>query len=172
MEEKAQVFNDTSHIEAQFVEIKEHAWKKDKLPKDCKYTIVDERYFQAMKCMYEKYRMKLVHRGEAEKEVDMLRLRYRTDKMIEEKRVAGSRADSDRRMRASQSEAKLIKEDLSLREIYRTLFFELMPKLIPPPSAEKMFKSIVVKMWSCGSLANTPENIEAIRKIIMEEENA
>lgn len=80
--------------------------------------------------------------------------------------------DHERRMRASQAETKLNTQELTLREIYRTLFFELMPKLIPPQSAEKMFKSIGVKMWSCGSLANTPENIEAIRKIIMEEENA
>ena len=82
------------------------------------------------------------------------------------------REDHERRMRASQTEAKLIKEDLSLKEIYRTLFFELLPKVIPAQSAEKIFQSIGVKMWSLGGLENTPENIEAIRKIIMEEENA
>ena len=91
--QEAQVFNDVSHLEEQFVEIKEHAWKKERLPRDCKFTIVDERYFQAMKGMYEKYRMRLVHKDDAEKEVDMLRLRYITDKTIEEKRVAEAKKD-------------------------------------------------------------------------------
>lgn len=76
--------------------------------------------------------------------------------------------DHKRRMRASQAEAKLNTQELTLKEIYKTLFFELLPRVIPPQSAEKMFKNIGVKMWSCGSLENTPENIEIIRKIIME----
>ena len=77
--------------------------------------------------------------------------------------------DHERRMRASQAEARLIKEDLSLKEIYRILFFDLLPKVIPPQSAEKIFQSVGVKMWACGSLESTPENVKVIRKIIMED---
>ena len=150
MEEKAQVFNDTSHLEEQFVEIKEHAWKKDRLPKDWKYTIVDERYFHAMKCMYERYRMRLVQKDEAEKEVDMLRLRYITDKAIEEKRAAEGKADSDRRMRASQVQARLIKEgrQMSCKEIFEAVFCELIPLLTDEVSGRHIREGAGLKLWT------------------------
>ena len=149
MEDKAQVFNDVNHLEEQFVEIKEHAWKKDKLPKEWKYTIVDERYFQCMKCIYEKYKMRLIHKSDAEKEVDMLRLRYITDKALEKKRVDESRRDSDRRMRAGQAQAKLIKgQEMTCREIFEAVFCELIPLLTDDVTGKLIRENAGFKLWT------------------------
>lgn len=149
MENKAQVFNDVSHLEAQFQEIKEHAWKKEKLPREWKFTIVDERYFQTMKAMYEKYRLRLVRKADAEKEVDMLRLRYITDKTLEEKRADESKIDSDRRMRAGQAQARLIKgQDMTCREIFEAVFCELIPLLTDDVTGKLIRENAGFKLWT------------------------
>ena len=165
MEEKAQVFNDVSHLEKQFVEIKEHAWKKEKLPREYKFTIVDERYFQCMKAMYEKYRLRIVNRQEAEKEVDMLRLRYITDKNIEEKRAADSKVDLERHKRASRVQAKLLKEgkSMSCKEIFEAVFCELIPLLTDEVTGRCIREGAGLKLWTgVGDLSE--EEIEEIMK--------
>ena len=150
MEDKAQVFNDVSHLEQQFIEIKEHAWKKDKLPKEWKYTIVDERYFQCMKAMYEKYKMRLVHKNDAEKEVDMLRLRYITDKTIEEKRAADGKLDLERHKRASRVQARLVKDgaEMSCKEIFTAVFCELIPLLTDEVTGRHIREGAGLKLWT------------------------
>lgn len=165
MEEKAQVFNDVSHLEAQFLEIKEHAWRKDKLPKEWKYTIVDERYFQCMKAMYEKYRMRLVHKSDAEKEVDMLRLRYITDKTIEEKRAAESKADLERRKRASRAQARLLKDgaEMSQKEIFIAVFCELIPLLTDEVTGKRIREGAGLKLWTGVSDLSEDEVKEIMR---------
>lgn len=173
---KAPVFKDTEHLEAQFQEIKEHAWKKDKLPRDWKFTIVDERYFQTMKAMYEKYRMRLVHKADAEKEVDMLRLRYITDKTLEEKRIDEAKKDSDRRMRASQVQARLIKEggNMSCREIFEAVFCELIPLLTNDIDGRLIREGAGFKLWTGVSGLSEEEIREIIKanKFEKEGENA
>lgn len=150
MEDKAQVFNDVNHLEEQFEEIKEHAWKKDKLPKEWKFTIVDERYFQCMKSMYERYRMRLVNKNDAEKEVDMLRLRYITDKVVEEKRASAGKEDLERHLRASQIQARLIKEggNMSCREIFEAVFCELIPLLTDEVTGKHIREGAGFKLWT------------------------
>lgn len=150
MEDKAQVFNEVGHLEEQFAEIKEHAWKKDKLPKEWKFTIVDERYFQCMKAMYERYRMRLVNKGEAEKEVDMLRLRYITDKVVEEKRAALGKEDFDRHLKASRAQARLVKEggNMSCREIFEAVFCELIPLLTDEVTGKHIREGAGFKLWT------------------------
>lgn len=163
--QEAQVFNDVSHLEEQFAEIKEHAWKKEKLPREYKFTIVDERYFQCMKAMYEKYRMRLVHKADAEKEVDMLRLRYITDKAIEEKRATLSKEDLDRHLKASRVQAKLVKEgsNMSCREIFEAVFCELIPLLTDDVSGRLIREGAGFKLWT-GVSDLTAEEIQKITK--------
>ena len=163
--QEAQVFNDVSHLEEQFSEIKEHAWKKEKLPKEWKFTVVDERYFQCMKAMYEKYRMRLVNKADAEKEVDMLRLRYITDKVIEEKRTALAKEDLDRHLRASQIQAKLIKEgsSMSCREIFEAVFCELIPLLTDDVSGRLIKEGAGFKLWTGTSNLTEEERAEIAR---------
>lgn len=176
MEEKTEIFYNTDHLEAQFVEIKEHSWKKENLPKEWKYTIIDERYFQCMKAMYEKYRMRLVNKSEAEKEVDMLRLRYITDKMLEGKRAEVAREDSDRRMRASQVQARLIKEwtEMSCKEIFVAVFCELVPLFTDAVTGKLICEGPGVKLWTGVSDLSEEEIKEVIKanKFEKEGENA
>lgn len=155
-----------------FDRIKKAAWEGEDIPSDLNYSC-DLRCYEDLCRLFSGHRiLKNVSKEELFKKGGDYKNAYITEYRGTVLQARIYQEDHERRMRASQAETKLNTQELTLREIYRTLFFELMPKLIPPQSAEKMFKSIGVKMWSCGSLANTPENIEAIRKIIMEEENA
>lgn len=171
MEEKAQIFNDANHLEEQFLEIKEHAWRKDKLPREWKFTVVDERYFQCMKAMYEKYKMRLVDKEEAEKEVDMLRLRYITDKVIEEKRAAESKVDLERRKRASRTQAKLIKggAEMSCKEIFVAVFCELIPLLTDDVTGKHIREGAGLKLWTGVSNLSEEEIKEILRANTFEE---
>lgn len=76
--------------------------------------------------------------------------------------------DHARRMRASRAEIKAKKEKMTCKEAYKTLFFELLPELLPGNEAEKIFENIGYIMWTCGSVELTEEAKKAIKKTILE----
>jgi hypothetical protein len=155
-----------------FDRIKKAAWDMEPIPEGFDFAC-DIRCYQDLCALFSGHRiLKSVSKEELFKKGGDYKNAYITEYKHTVLQAEIYKEDHERRMRASQAEAKLIKEDLELKEIYKTLFFDLLPKVIPPQSAEKIFESIGVKMWSLGGLDNTAENREIIRKIITEEENA
>lgn len=148
--------------------IKKAAWEMAPIPEGFDYAC-DIRCYQDLCQLFSGHRiLKSISKEELFKKGGDYKNAYITEYKHTVLQAEIYREDHERRMRASQAETKLNTQELTRKEIFRTLFFDLLPKLIPPQSAEKMFERIGVEMWSCGSLENTPENIEAIRKIIME----
>lgn len=160
---------DYQEIIDRFDLIKKAAWDMEPIPEGFDFAC-DIRCYQDLCALFSGHRiLKSISKEELFKKGGDYKNAYITEYKHTVLQAEIYREDHERRMRASQCEAKLNTKELTLKEIYRTLFFELLPKVIPPQSAEKMIDNILVKMWSCGGLENTPENIEAIRKIIMEE---
>ena len=160
---------DYKEIIDRFDLIKKAAWDMAPIPEGFDYEC-DLRCYQDLCALFSGHRiLKSISKEELFKKGGDYKNAYITEYKHTVLQAKIYKEDHERRMRASQAETKLNTQELTLKEIYRTLFFELLPKVIPPQSAEKMIDNILVKMWSCGVLENTPENIEAIRKIIMEE---
>ena len=152
--------------------IKKAAWEMAPIPEGFDYAC-DIRCYQDLCQLFSGHRiLKSISKEELFKKGGDYKNAYITEYKHTVLQAEIYAEDLEKRKAASQAEARLIKDELSLKEIYRTLFFDLLPKVIPPQSAEKIFQSVGVKMWSLGGLENTPENRDAIRKIITEEENA
>ena len=160
---------DYQEIIDRFDRIKKAAWDMAPIPEGFDYAC-DIRCYQDLCQLFSGHRiLKSISKEELFKKGGDYKNAYITEykhTVVQSKIYA---EDLEKRKAASQAEARLIKEDLSLKEIYRILFFDLLPKVIPPQSAEKIFQSVGVKMWACGSLESTPENVKVIRKIIMED---
>lgn len=160
---------DYQEIIDRFDRIKKAAWDMAPIPEGFDYAC-DIRCYQDLCQLFSGHRiLKSISKEELFKKGGDYKNAYITEykhTVVQSKIYA---EDLEKRKAASQAEVRLIKEDLSLKEIYKTLFFDLLPKVIPPQSAEKIFQSVGVKMWACGSLESTPENVKVIRKIIMED---
>ncbi len=155
-------------IVARFERIRDAARHDEPLPEDLNYRC-DVNCYEDLKRLFVGHKiLKNISKNELFEKGSEYKNAYITEYRCTVLQARIYQEDHERRMRASQAETKLNTQELTLKEIYRTLFFDLLPKVIPPQSAEKMFRNIGVKMWSCGSLENTSENAEIIKKIIME----
>lgn len=163
---------DYQEIIDRFNLIKKAAWEMAPIPEGFDYAC-DIRCYQDLCQLFSGHRIfKSISKEELFKKGGDYKNAYITEYKHTVLQAKIYKEDHERRLRASQAEVKLKKEELTLKELYSTLFFELLPALLPGKAAEQIFESIGVKMWTCGGLENTPENREIIRKIITEDENA
>ena len=127
--------SNVEHLNEKFQEIKQMAWKKESLPRyhfeeGKVYDFIDQHYFQAMKYMYERYRVRQVDKVHAEKEVATLRLGYITDKAVAEARARNYREFQDKKKNVTEWTKQLMEpEDKSIKELFGILFNELIPAL-------------------------------------------
>ncbi len=139
-------------LNEQFQTIKTMAWKGQDFPSyqgvhgksDDKeeamgYSAVNEHYLQAMKCMYERYKLRKVHKDMAEKEVENLWLKYLRDKQAEETQARAYHELDVIRQNTGQLTRELIDyEGKSQKEVFELLFCHLIPAYSDNVTAEKI----------------------------------
>lgn len=160
---------DYEHLEKRFQEIKELAWKQDSLPEYQginAYSFVDEHYFQSMKYMYERYKLRQVHRDIAEKEVATLRLKYISDKTAEETRARSYHEFEVKKRNITQWTKQLMKpEGQSIKTLFGILFCDLIPALTNDVTGRKIKEGAgYALITGCSNL--TQEEIKEIAKWI------
>lgn len=130
------------NLEARFQHIKEMAYRHHTLTGykgENAYTDTDEHYFYAMKYIYDRYKLRQVHKEEAEKEVETLRLKYISSKQSEEMRAKAYREFDEKRQRTGQITKELIAyEGKSQKEIFELLFCRLIPTLTNEVAGKKI----------------------------------
>ncbi|MBQ8435711.1 MAG: hypothetical protein IJX24_06865 [Oscillospiraceae bacterium] len=155
------------YLDTRFQEIKEMAWKKESLPKyqgESAYSFVDEHYFQAMKYMYERYRVRQVDKAAAEKEVATLRLRYISDKTVEETRAKSYREFQEKKMNVTQWTKQLMEpEGKSIKEMFGILFNELIPALTDEVTGRRIKEGAGYSLVT-GSKKLTQKEIKELEK--------
>lgn len=157
------------HLDEKFQEIKQMAWKRDSLPKYTgeagkAYDFVDEHYFQAMKYMYERYRVRQVNTETAEKEVGKLRLGYITDKTVEETRARSYREFQDKKKNVAEWTKQLMEpEGKSLKELFGILFNELIPALTDEVTGRRIKEGAGYSLVT-GSKKLTQKEIKELEK--------
>ena len=118
-------------LESRFQHIKEMAYRKNALPSyqgEGAYTDADVHYFYAMKYIYDRYKLRQVHKDEAEKEVETLKLKYISAKQSEDARARAYREFDEVRQKAGQITKALISyEGKSQKEVFELLFCNLIP---------------------------------------------
>ena len=139
-------------LEEQFQIIKQMAWKGEAFPvyqgvhgkaEDKKellgYSKVNLHYLEAMKYMYERYKLRMVHKDMAEKEVERLRLNYISEKQAEDAQARAHREADAIRQKAGQWTKELIAyEGKSQKEIFELLFCRLIPALTNEVAGKKI----------------------------------
>lgn len=139
-------------LEKQFQIIKQMAWKGETFPpyqgvhgkaEDKKellgYSKVNLYYLEAMKCIYERYKLRMVHKDIAEKEVERHRLNYISDKQSEDAQTRAHREADAIRQRAGQITKELIAyEGKSQKEIFELIFCRLIPALTNEVAGKKI----------------------------------
>lgn len=161
--------SNVEHLDEKFQEIKQMAWKRDSLPKYTgdvgnAYDFVDEHYFQAMKYMYERYRVRQVNTETAEKEVGKLRLSYITDKTVEETRARSYREFQDKKMNVAEWTKQLMEpEGKSIKELFGVLFNELIPALTDEVTGRRIKEGAGYSLVT-GSKKLTQKEIKELEK--------
>ena len=161
--------SNVEHLDEKFQEIKQMAWKKDSLPKYTgdvgnAYDFVDEHYFQAMKYMYERYRVRQVDKVHAEKEVATLRLGYITDKAVAEARARNYREFQDKKKNVTECTKQLMEpEGKSIKELFGILFNELIPALTDEVTGRRIKEGVGYSLVT-GSKRLTQKEIKEIQK--------
>lgn len=166
--EEAYDLNDVSRFEDQFVEIKEYAWRKNELPsKEYKFTIIDKQYFNCMKSIYEKYRVKLIAKEDAEKEVNLLRLKYIHEKDIEYRRYVDGRNDFKNKQRVGETVKRLVKQgnEMTMREIMIAIFWVLIPNYTDEVTARLIREKVCFKILTGGTSNLTEEEIDELIRV-------
>ena len=161
---------DVEYLEQRFQQIKDLAWKNkyETLPQGLgggpTYSSVDEHNFQAMKYMYERYRLRAVKEEDAKKQAENFRLRYISDKTSEEVRARGYRELDEKRRGIAQWTKQLMKpESRSIKELFGILFCELLPALTDKVTAEKIKEGAgYALITGCSSLS--AEEIKEVEK--------
>lgn len=139
-------------LENQFQIIKEMAWKGQDFPlyqgvhgkpddkkETMGYSAVNEHYLQAMKYMYERYKLRQVHKDMAEREVENLWLKYLRDKQAEEAKAKAYHEFEVKKQNISQWTKQLMNpKGKSLKELFKILFCKLLPALTNEVAAEKI----------------------------------
>lgn len=139
-------------LEKQFQIIKQMAWKGEDFPsyqgvhgkaddekEKMGYSAVNEHYLQAMKYMYERYKLRQIHKDMAEKEVENLWLKYLRDKQAEETQARAYREFDEVRQKAGQWTKELIAyEGKSQKEIFELIFCRLIPALTNEVAGKKI----------------------------------
>ncbi len=155
------------HLDEKFQEIKQMAWKRESLPKysgEKAYDFVDEHYFQAMKYMYERYRVRQVNTETAEKEVGKLRLGYITDKTVEETRAKSYREFQEKKMNLTQWTKGLMEpEGKSIKELFGILFNNLIPALTDEVTGRRIKEGAGYTLVT-GSKKLTQKEIKELEK--------
>lgn len=161
--------SDFEQLEERFQEIKELAWKKDQLPQYQginAYDFVDENYFQAMKYMYERYKLRQVHRDIAEKEVATLRLRYIRDKNAEETRARAYHDFEEKKRNITEWTKELMYPDgKSIKKLFDILFCRLIPALTDDVTGRKIKEGAGYSLLT-GTVALTEDEIKEIARWI------
>lgn len=161
--------SNVEHLDEKFQEIKQMAWKRDSLPKYTgdvgnAYDFVDEHYFQAMKYMYERYRVRQVNTETAEKEAGKLRLSYITDKTVEETRARSYREFQDKKKNVAEWTKQLMEpEGKSLKELFGILFNELIPALTDEITGRRIKEGAGYSLIT-GSKKLTQKEIKELEK--------
>lgn len=154
-------------FEEKFQEIKKMAWKRDSLPKytgEKAYDFVDEHYFQAMKYMYERYRVRQVNTEAAEKEVAKLRLRYISDKTVQESHVRAYREFQETKRNVTEWAKQLMHpEDKKEKELFGLLFCKFIPALTNEVTGRKIKEGAGYALLT-GTRNLTKEEIKEIQK--------
>jgi len=161
--------SNVEHLDEKFQEIKQMAWKRDSLPKYTgevgkAYDFVDEHYFQAMKYMYERYRVRQVNKELAEKEAGKLRLGYITDKTVEETRARSYREFQDKKKNVTEWTKQLMEpEGKSLKELFGILFNNLIPALTDDVTGRRIKEGAGYSLVT-GSKKLTQKEIKELEK--------
>lgn len=161
--------SNVEHLDEKFQEIKQMAWKRDSLPKYTgdvgnAYDFVDEHYFQAMKYMYERYRVRQVNTEAAEKEVGKLRLGYITDKTLEETRARSYREFQDKKKNVTEWTKQLMEpEGKGIKELFGILFNNLIPALTDDVTGRRIKEGAGYSLVT-GSKKLTQKEIKELEK--------
>ncbi len=130
------------NLEERFQHIKEMAYRRNTLPSyqgENAYSDADEHYFYAMKYIYDRYKLRQIHKDEAEKEVETLKLKFISAKQSEDARARSYREFDDTRQKAGQWTKELIAyEGKSQKEIFELLFCRLIPALTNEVAGKKI----------------------------------
>ncbi len=164
-------------LEEQFQKIKQMAWngesfsqyqgvhgkaedKKERLG----YSTVNVHFLEAMKYIYERYKLRMVHKDMAEKEVETLRLKYISEKQAEDARARAYREFDEIRQKTGQCTKELIAyEGKSQKEIFELLFCCLIPALTNEVAGKKI-KEGAGYFLITGEKSLTDEEREELKK--------
>lgn len=129
-------------LESRFQHIKEMAYRKKELPSyqgENAYSAADVHYFYAMKYIYDRYKLRQVHKDEAEKEVETLKLKYISAKQSEDARARAYREFNEVRHKTGQITKELIShEGKSQKEVFELLFCNLIPAFTNEVAGQKI----------------------------------
>lgn len=133
--------SDTVNLDERFEKIKECAWK-GKIPPyqgENAFSEADYTAYEQMKSMYERYKLRQIHKDMAEKEVESLRLRHIQSKAIEKGRAEAYRELNEKRQNTGQWIKELINyEGKSQKEVFELIFCCLIPALTNEVAGKKI----------------------------------
>lgn len=154
------------NLDERFQYIKEMAYRRNALPPykgEKAYSDADEHYFYAMKYIYDRYKLRQIHKDEAEKEVETLRLKFISAKQTEEVRARAYRKFDKTRQKAGQWTKELIAyEGKSQKEIFELIFCRLIPALTNEAAGKKIKEGAGYFLLT-GETALTDEDREELK---------
>lgn len=150
-------------ITERFDRIKKAAWNDEPLPEDMELRCDLNCYHDLMRLFSGHRILKNIGKEELFKKGSDYKNAYITEyrHTVLQKKIYSE--DHSKRMRASQIQAKLIKGDMSCKEIFEAVFCELIPALTDEVTGKLIRDNAGLKLWTgVGNLRT--EEIEKINE--------